>query len=136
MCVFLFARFSVFLAIFHVLLCEFLIFLICQCSRHIPGPTVCVSVFPHFSVFSIQSRSYSVCFSFSTFSVFLAICDVLSCEFLIFYLFQFYRHLPGPTVCIYHFPTFSVCLAIFQVLQCVCFIFHFFQFYFVTYSRS
>jgi hypothetical protein len=78
--------FSVFLAIFHVLPCEFLIFLVCPFSRHILGPTLCVSHFPHISVFSPQSSSYSVCFSFSTFSVFLTIFQVLSCEFLIFFL--------------------------------------------------
>jgi hypothetical protein len=67
----------VFLAIFHILQGEFLIFLVCLFSCQIPVPTVCVSNFSRFSVFSPYSRSYSVCFSFSSFSVFLAIFRVL-----------------------------------------------------------
>ena len=39
-CVYYFTRFSVFLAIFHVLLFEFLIFLVCRLSSDIPGPTM------------------------------------------------------------------------------------------------
>jgi hypothetical protein len=46
-----FPPFSVFLAIFHVLKCVFLIFRDFQFSRHIPGPTVCISHFPSFSMF-------------------------------------------------------------------------------------
>ena len=45
-----FPPFSVLLAIFHVLKCVFLIFRDFQFSRHIPGPTVCIS---HFSSFSV-----------------------------------------------------------------------------------
>ena len=76
-------------------------------SRHIPGPTVCIS-------------------HFSRFSVFLAIFQVLQCAFLIFHVFQcflpysrsysvsvsfsmffsFFRITPGPTVCISHFLLF------------------------------
>ena len=49
-----FARFSVFLAIFQVLPCVFLIFLHCQFYFfcHIPGPLVFVSPFPRFSLFA------------------------------------------------------------------------------------
>ena len=73
------------------------------------------------------SRSYSVCFSFSTFFSFLAIFYVLRCEFLILYDFQFSPHIQGPTVSICLFPRFSVFLAIFQVIQCAFLIFHVFQ---------
>ena len=44
-----FSPFSVFLAIFHVLKYVFLIFRDFQFSRHIPGPTVCISHFSRFS---------------------------------------------------------------------------------------
>ena len=61
-CVFLISPlFTVFLAIYQVLPCDFLIFLTCHFSCHIPGPTVCVCV----------------CVSFSTFFGFLAILQVL-----------------------------------------------------------
>jgi hypothetical protein len=76
-------------------------------SRHISGPTIWVSHFLPLSFFSPYSRSYIVCYSFSTFSVFLTIFHVLSCEFLILFIFKFYHHLTGSTVCISHFPTFS-----------------------------
>jgi len=91
------------------------IFLICQCSRHIPGPTECVS-------------------HFARVSVFLAIFQFLPCEFLIF-ICQFSRHIPGPTVCVSHFSRFLTFLAIIQVLQCTFLIFHPFQ-CFSPYSRS
>jgi hypothetical protein len=44
-------------SIFQVLQCVCLIFLNFQFSRHIPGPTVCVSHFPRFLTFSPYSRS-------------------------------------------------------------------------------
>ena len=68
-CISRFLCFSVFLAIFHVLLCVFLIFHDFQFHRHTPGPTVCISHFPRFSKFLSNYRSYSVCVSVSTFSV-------------------------------------------------------------------
>jgi len=106
----------------------FFIFFVCQFSRHIPGPTVCVSHIPPFSVFSPQSRSYSVFFSFSKFFSFLAIFQLLLCTVLIFHVFsvflaiflvlpgvfhifllcQFSCHMSVPTVCISHFLSFSV----------------------------
>ena len=143
---FSFAKFSRFLAIFQVLQCAFLIFHLFQCflpycrsyhvyvpfstifhfSRHNPGPRVCFSHFPPFSVFPtifhiIQcvvlifqnfqflaySRSYSVHFSFSTF-------------------FSVSRHNAGPTVYFSHFSRFSVLLAIFHIIQCAFLIFHLF----------
>ena len=105
-CVSHFARFSVFLAIFQVLACEFLIFSYCSIfspyymlysthfslsmifsvSRLIPGPTVCISHFPHISVFSPFIGP--------------------TCLFLIFHVFEFSHLNLGPTVCISHFPHF------------------------------
>ena len=52
--------FSVFLAIFHVLKCVFLIFRDFQFSRHIPGPSVCIS---HFSRFLVISLTLFLCLS-------------------------------------------------------------------------
>ena len=89
-------------------------------KHHIPGATVCVSHFPHFSVFSPYSRSYSVYFSFFKFFVFITIFLILKYEFLIFLVSQISRHIPGPTVCISHFSCFSVFLPIIQVIPCVC----------------
>jgi hypothetical protein len=86
-------------------------------SSHIPGSTVFVSHFPDVSVFSPYSRFYSLHFSFSRFSVFLAIFQVPQCVFLIFHDFHYSRHTPGPTECISHFPCFSVYLAILHVIQ-------------------
>ena len=121
-----FARFSLFLAIFHVSPCEFLCFLMCQFSRHIPVPTECV-------------------YHFTRFSVFLTIFQVIQCFCLIFQFFQFSGHNPGHRDCISHtsrfncfspyymsysvcfsFCTFSVYLPIFHVLPCEFLIFHVF----------
>jgi hypothetical protein len=87
-----------------------LIFHICHFSRHIPVPTLCVSHFPCFSVF-------------------LAILQVLSCEFLFSFIFQFYHLIPGPAVYISQFSPFSVFLTIFPVLHFVRIIFLVFQFF-------
>jgi hypothetical protein len=74
---------------------------------HIPGTFMWVSHFFRFLVLLPYSRSYSVHFSFSTFS-------------------RVSRNIPGLTVYIGHFPTFSVFLATFQVLS-----FEFLIFFFV-----
>jgi hypothetical protein len=60
-----FCNFLRFLTIIQVLHCVFLVSMFLTVSRHIPGPTLCVSHFPQFSFFSPYSRSYSVHFSFS-----------------------------------------------------------------------
>jgi hypothetical protein len=60
-----FPPFSVFLAIFYILKCVFLIFRDFQFSRHIPGPSVCISHFSRFSVISSFFKSSSGCVSFS-----------------------------------------------------------------------
>ncbi|SFW06344.1 Uncharacterised protein [Chlamydia abortus] len=73
-----FPPFSVFLAILHVLKCVFLIFRDFQFSRHITGPSLCIS---HFS-----RILQSVYFSFSVIFSFLAIFQVLQCA--IFHVLQ------------------------------------------------
>ena len=83
-CVSFFSRFSVFLAILHVLQCALLIFHDFQVSSHIPVPAVFISHFPCFSVF-------------------LAILQVLICAFLILKFFSVSRHIQCPTVCVSHF---------------------------------
>ncbi|SFW04707.1 Uncharacterised protein [Chlamydia abortus] len=72
-----FPPFSFFLAIFHVLKCVFLIFGDFQFSRHIPGPSVCISHFSLFLVISSFFKSSRGCFSFSMIFSFLAIFHVL-----------------------------------------------------------
>ena len=104
-----FLPFSMFLALFPVLLCEFPLYFIFQVFGLIPGPQCTLLIFHLFQCFSPYSRSNTVCVSFSKFFSFLAIFQVLECASLTFHvLFVF--------------------LAIFQVKQCLCFIFHFFQF--------
>ena len=129
-----FPPFSVFLAIFHVLKCVFLIFRDFQFSRHIPGRTVCISHFSRFAVISSFFKLSRGCFSFSIilsflaifhvlqrtflnfppFSVFLAIFHVLKCVFLIVRDFQFSRHIPGPSACTSHFSRFLVISSFFK----------------------
>jgi hypothetical protein len=130
-----FPCFSVFLDIFQFLTCEFLIFVF-QYSRHMSCPTVYLyhfsrfsvflaifqfllcwdSLFPQLSVFSPYPRTYSVCFTFSTF-------------------FSVSRHIPCPNVYVSHFPGFITFLDIFQVLECTFIFFHVFQ-CFSPYSSS
>ena len=107
-----------FLAIFQVLQCVFLIFQKFQCfspcsrshsvcmsfstifsvSCHILVPASWFSLFPSWSVFLTYSRSYIVHFSF-------------------FMLFAVSYHIPGPTVCVcLIFHVFFSFLAIIQVL--------------------
>jgi hypothetical protein len=113
---FYFSPFSVFLAIFQFLPCEFLIFLLGHFTHHTPGPTLCIS-------------------HFSRFSVFLAIFQIIHRLCLIIQFFQFSRHNPGPRVCISHFSTFSLFPTIFQVLQWLFLILYIFQ-CFLPYSSS
>ena len=125
-----FARCSVFLAIFQVLPCEFLIFIL----FHFPAifqVLQCVFLILHiFLCFSPHSRSYSVCSSFSTFFSFFTIIEDLQCVFFNVHVFQFFCHIP-PTVFESHFKRFFFCLfcflAIIDVLQCVNLIFHVFE---------
>jgi hypothetical protein len=76
-----------FFAIFQVLQCTLLIFCLIQCFSPYLGQTVFVSHFPRFSVFLPYSRSNTVCVSFSTFFSFLAIFQVLECGSLTFHVF-------------------------------------------------
>ena len=165
-----------FLATFQVIHCAFLPFHLFQCSlphcrsysvpvpfstffqfpRHNPGLTVCIFCFPWFSVFSPYSSSSLGHFSFSRFSMSLAIFHVQHCvsHFLWFSVLSPYsrsysvhstfstfislpRHIPGPTVFVSHFPCFFIFLFIIQVLQRLFLIFHFFECfspYFTSYS--
>jgi len=86
----------------HFLLSTFL-----NVSHHFPDQRVFISHFTCFSVFLSYSMSLSLHFSFSSFSVFIALFHLLQCIFLIFHDFQFSCHIPGPTVCISHFPPFQ-----------------------------
>ena len=105
-CMFLiFHFFSGFLPIFHVLPYVFLIFLVFLNSRHIPGLSVCVSHFPRFSVFSPKSRHFSLhFFNISRTAIF----HVLPCHF--------------------SFSSFVRFLDIFHDLHCFCLIFQVFRF--------
>jgi len=102
-----FPRFSVFLAIFQVLQCAYLLFHVVQC-------------------FSPCFRSWSFCFLFSTF---LNVSTRITSQTVFMshnpcVCFWFSRfcsvscHYQGPIMGISHFPCFSVLLAIFRVLQC------------------
>ena len=84
------SHFSLFLTIFQVLQCAFLIF-------------------HGFSCFSAYSRCYSVCFSFYSFVSFLAIFHVLQCAFLIFLVHSFLAIL----------EVLQCAYPIFHVFQCV-----------------
>ncbi|SFW06971.1 Uncharacterised protein [Chlamydia abortus] len=83
-----YSTFLVFLTIFHVLKCVFLIFRDIQFSRHIPGPSVGISHFSHFGDFVIFQVVKWMFLIFHDFS-FLAIFHVLQWTFLNFPLFQF-----------------------------------------------
>jgi hypothetical protein len=96
---------------------------------------VFVSHFEYFSVFSPYSRSYSLHFHFSWFSVYLSFFLVIQFLYLIFNIVQFSRHYPCPKVNISHFRRFSLFLAMFQVLKCAFLIFHVCQ-CFLPCSRS
>ena len=95
--------------IFQVIQCLCFILHIFQVSPHNPGPIVCNS---HFQSFSVP----------------LAIFQVIKCAFDIFQLFHFF-HIPGPTVWISHGPCFSVFFAIFQVKECAFHILKLFQYF-------
>jgi hypothetical protein len=70
-CISNFSGFSIFLAIFYFLQCVYLVFHDFLFSCHISGPTVCISLLSHFSVFLPYSRSNSVfCLCFQFFLVF------------------------------------------------------------------
>ena len=106
---FSFSLLVIFLAIFQYLQCAFLIYMFFSVSRHIPGHTLIVSLFPCFAVFSPKSRSHSVYFTYFTY-------------------FTVSHHIPGPAVCVSHYAHFSVFLTIFKVLLCKFIILIFCQF--------
>ena len=113
----------------------FLIFHDFQFSLHTPGLQCAFLIFHVFQCFSPYSRSNSVSVSFSMFSWFLAILEVLQCVFLIFHVFQCYLpYFTSYSVSLSFSMIFSF-LAILLVLQCA---FLFFQIFecFSRYSRS
>ena len=147
MCFSQFARFSVFLDIFHdihflrlifhvihfsphiqVIECLCLIFQDFQFPRHNPGTTVYIFHFLRYSpFFAINFRSLCVCFSFSMILNFHALLQVLQCAFFICHVFPcFLSHTRSNNVCV-SFSTFFSFLAIIQVLECVFLIFHVFD---------
>ena len=108
---FSFFPFVSFFAIFQVLQCEFFFFLVGQFCCHIPGHTVFVSLFPRLSVFSPQTRFYSVYFSyfiFFTVSRHISVPTVCVSHFFTFFIVS--RHITGHTVFVSHFPCLSVFL--------------------------
>ena len=139
-------RFSLFLAIFHVLQNVFLISHVFHCflpyfmSHHVSfSVSSCVSflaifqflqsvciILHVFQCFSPYSRSYSVSVSFSNFFSFLATILVIEIVFLILHVLTVSRHITCPIVFVSHFARFSVYLPIFHVLPCEFLIFHVF----------
>ena len=104
-------------------------------SSHTTGPTVYISHFSLYSLFLAISTSYSVRFPFCSFSVFLAIFQVLPCEILIFHLFQCFSQYSRSNCFSVSFSTFFFFLTIIQLLQCVFLIIHVFN-CFLAYSSS
>uniref|UniRef100_A0A0V1KJL3 Uncharacterized protein n=1 Tax=Trichinella nativa TaxID=6335 RepID=A0A0V1KJL3_9BILA len=81
-------------------------------------PTVCVSHLPRWPVFLpifkiLPSYMFLTIFQVLQSYMSLTIFEVLQCAFLLFEVFQFSRHIPGPRLCISHFPRSSVFLVIF-----------------------
>ena len=108
-CISHFPRFSVFLAMFHVIQCLCLIFNVFQSSRHILGPTVCISHFQSFSVFfSIYQVLKCPFLLFHVFLFFSPYSRSYSVRFLFLTVFSITRHVPDHTVFVSHFPRFSV----------------------------
>ena len=120
------SHFSLFLTTIQIIQFVFVILQLFHFLCQNPGPTLFL-IFLLFHCYSSQSRSYSVCFSIWSFFRVSHHISFLPCEFLIFLICQFSRHIPVPTVCNFHFSRFLVFLAIFQILQCAIFIFHVFQ---------
>ena len=122
-------------------------------SRLILGPTLSISLFPYFSLFSCYISAYTVfvshfprfsgffsfffCdfhftfYTFSRFSFFLPYSRSYSVHFSFstflsgFFFFAIFQVLECPFLII---RDFSVFLDKFQITQCLCLIFHFFQF--------
>ena len=107
-----------FLPTFQVIQCLCLILKLLTFSQNNTGPTLCISHFQVSHCFLPHSRSYSVCFSFSTIFIFLSILQVLQCAFLIFPVFECFSTIQLKQ-CLCLISTFFNFLAIFQVLKCV-----------------
>ena len=119
-CISHFPRILLFLAIFYVLQCSFLIlqfFIFLAIFQLIHCLCLIFHVFQFFLF---------VCFLFSLF--FFPLSRSYSVHFTLFHVFKFSCHIPAPKVWISHFPHFTVFFAIFHSLQYVYLIFHVFQF--------
>jgi hypothetical protein len=103
------------------------------CFCHIPGPTMCISLFKVFQWF--WTYVLHCVFNFQWFSVFSPYSRSYSVHFSFFMFFSVFCHIPHQTVFVSHFPRFFSFLAKIQVTQCVFLIFHVFH-YFLPYSRS
>jgi hypothetical protein len=117
-----FPHFSVFLDIFHVLFCVFLISFVFQFYCHLQGHRVCTCIFKVFECFSTYFTSYIVHFSFCMIFSFLTICRSDSVHFPISTFLSVSCHIPGLTVFVSHFPRFSVFLT-YSRTSSVCFSF-------------
>jgi hypothetical protein len=133
-CISHFSRFWLFLTIFQVIQCLCLILQLLTFSRNLTGPTPCISHFYISHGFLPHSKSYSVCFIFSTIFIFLAIHQVVQCAFLIFLFLNVSRQFILNSGCV-SFSTFFSFLAIFKVLQSVFLNLHVFQ-CFIPNSRT
>jgi hypothetical protein len=143
-CILNFSRFSVFLAIFQVIQCLWLIFHIFQISPHNPGPRVCISHFQSFSVsltiFPVINCAFVIfqlfhCIFFWPYSRSYRVSFSLSSYFSILTIIHYSHDYPGRTVYISHIPFFSLFLPIFQSYR-VCFSFSILFSVFLLYSRS
>ena len=111
MCVSHLTSFSVFLAIFHVLLCEFLLFLDLSVLAIFQVLQCAIFIFQFFQCFSPYSSSYSVYVSISTFLSFLNETQGTTvCIAQYFTYSTVSRHISVSTVCVSHFAHFSVFL--------------------------
>ena len=111
-----FPRFSVFLPHYWSYSVYFSYFTFFTVSRHIPGPTMCVSLFARFSVFLTIFHVLPCEFLFSSLSVFSPYSRCYSEQFSFFTFYSVSRHIPGHTVFVSHFPRISVFLPKIQVL--------------------
>ena len=131
------STFSVFLTIFQVLQCVFLIVRDFLFSRHTPGSTVCIFILQVFHYFLPYTNSKCFCLIFQVFKLFSPYSRTYSMHFSFSTLFSVPCHISHPTVCFSHFPFIFSFFAILQLLQCAFLIFHVFQCllpYYTSYS--
>ena len=134
-CISHFSHISLFLAIFQVQQCVFLILHVFQCFSPYFMSYHGIFSFSSFFQFSRLNLGPTVYISpLSRLSVFLAIFQVLPCEFLIFHLFQCFSPYSRSKCVFFSFSTFFCFLPIIQVLQCVFLIIHVFNCFLAYYG--